>query len=424
MTGTSRHLVSASGLGRAMVCPASVVLPKDRRLAGEAADKGHAIHGFLEQAGSLGRDDALANVPEEYRAICEAIDLSDVPVSAVKFAAEVALAWDVATSTAREIGRGIGRYYGPTSRTEIVGTADVIGLSTDGTRVYVWDYKTGRTELVRAARNWQLRFLAFTACRLWGAVDAIVGLIHVPAYRVDGEDDEVEELTPTYDSAYLDAWEIDAVEGELAAAVESWLQAADDAAAGRPPRAVKGRHCDYCDAMPRCPAATAMIRAFSSGTAADELIPVSPEAAAAAWMTIEALEAVIKPAKAALYSYAAREPIELPYGVIVGAVTERGKPTYDAKIVRQVLASLHGRDVADAACDFSTTKTAIERAISAHAKATGVKAAPLKRAALKAIAEAGGEKRELKTKIKPHVPASLAREEIRALEMAMSDGTK
>ena len=42
-------LITASALSRAFACPASVVMPQVHRPAGEAAEKGTALHAHIEE---------------------------------------------------------------------------------------------------------------------------------------------------------------------------------------------------------------------------------------------------------------------------------------------------------------------------------------------------------------------------------------
>jgi hypothetical protein len=82
---------------------------------------------------------------------------------------------------------------------------------------------------------------------------------------------------------------------------------------------------------------------------------------------------------------------------------ETSREDVDGEIARRVLAEIHGAEVAERACDWSTSKAAIERALRPLATKER-KITHLKRDALAAIAEAGGVRRNVTTSIREHVP--------------------
>lgn len=67
-------LPSASALDRAIACPASVAMGPQINSSSTAADRGTAIHLYLEQC-ALGIANPLAGVPSEYHEVCLAIDV-------------------------------------------------------------------------------------------------------------------------------------------------------------------------------------------------------------------------------------------------------------------------------------------------------------------------------------------------------------
>lgn len=408
------RLLTASSLQRIAVCAASAVLPKVDSV-NERAERGQAIHVFLENVLGLGPAEAIALVPEEHRPACAAIDLEALPLDAAQWAAEVAYAFDVATGRAREIGRSIGRDYGSVGADEIVGTADVVGIfgkarlprsdimhSAD--RVFILDYKTGRTEVTRASRNWQLRYLALAASRAYGASFARVGLIHI---HDDG--------TVLYDTAALDAFELDAVAEDLGAVHRRVKAAAAELAAGRPPAATTGDHCRWCPCLAYCPAQTALVRTVAGEVdEGRELTPaLTPETAARAWERVKSIKAAVKRAESALHTWAAGHPIALPSGLVLGPV-ETTREGVDGAIARAVLSELHGWEVADKACDWSTSKAAVERALRGIAAVTGGKITHLKAAALYAIRAAGGITTTTTTSVREHVPDNRAAVQVAA----------
>jgi hypothetical protein len=390
------RLLTASSLQRYAMCAASAVLPRVESAPHERTVRGSAIHSFLEAVPVVGREEALATVPEEWRAACALIDLDALPLDGAKVAQEVTYAFNVATGKARELGRSLGRdYRGTCKATEIVGTADVVGLSADGTAVYVDDFKTGRSELARAAVNWQLRMLALAACRTYGARRAHVSLIHI-------EDNG----TAWADRASFDAFDLDVIAADLRALVARVREAAEAVAAGASPTCTTSDLCRWCPSLTYCPAQTALVRTvigeLDTDPAGGFATPVTVEQASTAWERLKSIKAAIKRAEQALYTYAAAHPIPLPGGMVLGPV-ETSREDVDGEIARRVLAEIHGAEVAERACDWSTSKAAIERALRPLATKER-KITHLKRDALAAIAEAGGVRRNVTTSIREHVP--------------------
>jgi hypothetical protein len=397
--------LSASQLQRVAVCPASAVLPRVDSVNAAAA-RGTALHSYLEAVPVVGRDEALASVPDEYRAACEALDLEALPVCAVRYAAEVAFAFDPATWRARELGRSMGRDYSGARPGEIVGTADVVGLSEDGSTLVVADWKTGRSELAKAERNWQLRFLALAGCRTYGATSAHVALVHIH-----------ENGTAHYDSAVFDPFDLAVIAHELARLANRVAFAARSHASGEPPLATTGEHCKWCPCLPYCPAQTALVRTVVSGD--PEWVesgwdrPVTPQDAARAYEIVKAVKAALARIERNLYTYAAGTPIPLPNGLVLGQV-ESTREEVDGEVARRVLAELHGQDVADRACEWSTSKAAIERALRPVAASTEQKITHLKKSALAAIAAAGGITRNTTTSVREHAPDNRAAAQVAA----------
>src|SRR5262245_1070432 len=104
-------MISASALHRIAKCPASAVLPQSHEETA-AGERGTAIHKFREDCFRIGRAKALELVPGNYRATCEALQMSVLEhLDATQYAFEVAFAYNPATDTARELGRGQGRKY-------------------------------------------------------------------------------------------------------------------------------------------------------------------------------------------------------------------------------------------------------------------------------------------------------------------------
>jgi hypothetical protein len=242
--------LTISGLARAEACPASTFLPRVEE-SSIWAEQGRAIHEFLCNAALLGRDEALSKVPVKYIEVCEVLDLERLPHgSPDAYAFEVAYAWNYETDTARELGRNTGlRDYSGGGPTEICGTADLLGVTSD--TVVVLDIKSGWAELGPPKTAAQLQGYAVAAARAYGKEKAIVGWIRLR----DGQ--------PYYEQATLDMLELDAAAARLKDIVDACLSE-ELLSAGAMDQVVPraGAHCKYCPVLRRCPAHAELVRPF------------------------------------------------------------------------------------------------------------------------------------------------------------------
>lgn len=435
MRGATAHvsrLLTASSLQRYAICSASAVLPQVQSVS-EAATRGTWLHRFAEEVPKLGREEALANVPDEYRAAAECIEVAALPLDAMRYAQEVTFAYDVVTGVAREVGRGLTREqaYANLAPAEIGGTADVVGISEDGLTVIIFDFKFGHSPIAKAAANWQIRFLVMAAARAYGAIQGRGALIHV---KTNG--------LPFYDAAAFDAFEVALIAHETAGLYERAARAEQAHRAGEVPPCTTGEHCRYCPSLAYCPAQTSLVRTVVGELEAGDLDrPLTVATAAEAWQRVKAIEAWAKRAKAVLVTYAAGNPIPLPGGLVLGSVTEAANERVDGATARAVLLDLEGGAegaiyfaswvtgsdptpaldalagwaFADQACEFSTSKTAIEKALRPVAQSLGLTFAAVNRAALGAVRAAGAMSRPTVTTVKEHVPSERAAIEVAEL---------
>jgi len=164
MSLAKRLRLSGSKIHRVWRCPASAVLPQDTSDDREARTepargRGKAVHSYLERVRSVGREQALGEVPAEVLPLCKALVIDELPTH---LATEVAYAWNWRTRTARELGRNLGhRDYDalpnpPDRSCEIPCTLDAVGMGVfkrkDGSelrRGYNGDYKVGHTRYPR-----------------------------------------------------------------------------------------------------------------------------------------------------------------------------------------------------------------------------------------------------------------------------------
>ena len=387
-------LPSASKLGLAFTCLGSATLPRVDSL-NEHADKGNAKHAFLALCLKVGRDAALAEVPEEFRADCAALDVSELPASQPgQWLAEVAFAFDVVSGEARVLGEDIGREYKAHGRTErdIAGSADLVGLTPDA--VVVIDYKTGRMPVTRCADNWQMRALSVMAARSMGRTRAQAAVLYVD-----------EDGRARYDWANFDALDLDGYASELQHLGERVLTVMSEPPTRSDYTLRTGSHCRYCPALTTCPAQGAFVRqlvATPTETLADLEAGIQDDATArAVFERLEAIEAVIKKAKAALYDRACSRPIPLGNGEVFG-LAESSRESLKGNVAWDVIAKLHGPAVADAAVELDATKAGIKRALIPVATETGQKVTALEREALDAIRAAGGAETKTTRTVKVH----------------------
>lgn len=336
----ARPITTGSGLERVAVCPGSAVLPQTGATSDDA-ERGRVIHRFLEIAGK-DRAAALAEVPDDLRPACEALDLAKLPTNPRLYAAEVAFAYHTVTGKARELGRGIGRKY-DCATTEIAGTADVIALL-EPDAVFVADFKTGWSRRPRAAQSLQLRFYALAAARAYGRTHAVVQMIRV------FDDGEVYTDEATLDAFDLDSFALDL--GTLASEIEGARQLY---AEGVEPEMVEGAHCRWCPAFPRCPAKAALIASPPS-------LEITPEGAAKAYERLRLYRQALDKAEEILKDYARATPIPLPDGTVYGPRYDSTK-RLDGKVAAKVLREWFG-DAAEAGIEIEVTQASIKRALA------------------------------------------------------------
>lgn len=306
--------LSGSGLDRADHCPASVVFPQTRTTT-PYSSRGTVLHEFLMRVPKLGRDAALAMVPEEYRGGCERLQLDGLPLDADAYAAEVAYAYNITAGIARELGRGINRDYSQLQEGEIPGTEDVVGLTDDS--VIIIDWKSGWADLGPVRENWQLRFGALAACRTYGKERAVVAIIRLM------EDGEWYVKRAELDEIDLDATEhaLRGIRGRIAQETLAFAQ-------GATLETSEGPWCRYCPAFNVCPSKMGLVRqVLTEAERANVLERTEPgllpvvlnaENAQAVYRRLEAAEAVVSRMWGVVKDYARVTPIDLGNGQVYG----------------------------------------------------------------------------------------------------------
>lgn len=364
-------------------CPASWALPHaEEAEPSEPSKRGRAIHAFLADVSEHGREAALERVPEEYRAICEAIDTDTLPTH---LAHEVAFRLNLRTGAARELGRNIDRNY-EIDRSDwdeycIDGTADLVGIDDAADAVVVYDYKTGWSAQDDAADHWQIKALALAAARAYGKSNARLGIIRV-----------WESGAVSYDVATFDAFDLDRIEVDLCAVLDRRFDAVDEIRAGRVPTVTTGRHCRYCPAFHACPAQVALVR--QAAAAPEELERklvelITPENAAKAYHRIAEVQMVLDRVKKQIHALAEKEPILLGNGRMLCPV-ERSRESIVGEKAMPILREHFGDEVAEAAAEVAVTKTRLRDALRGYAQRTGEKFKHVEQQALELLRKSGG----------------------------------
>jgi hypothetical protein len=373
--------LSGSSLQRASICPPSAILPAVQQVAA-AATRGTVWHDFLFRVNTEGLQRALEAAPAEHRAALAALDFDRLPLNPDAWAPEVSFAYNVESDTARELGRGLGRDYGPLLlEGELPGTPDVTGVHlVEDKRARVLDYKTGFAHLGAPAESWQLGFYALCAARAMGAEEAEVSFIRI---REDGE--------AYFDTAVLDFFALEAIALRLREVVARVREAQATHEAGGALALTEGEHCRRCPALPRCPAMATLATALGSGEGWLTPGELTPERAARVWERLQAARLVVERVTGALELYASEAPIPLPGGRVYG-VKKLPRDVFDARKAAPVLEQIFGAQFATKAIDTtpSLTKEGMRRALRAEAQThRGLKVEPSLRHLLEQLREAG-----------------------------------
>lgn len=354
---SAKRLPTFSALNRADVCPASAVLPASDSIS-EHSTSGTNVHRFLERVNQIGREPALLEVPDEDRALCEALDTESLPTDPAAFAPEVALAYDAVTGKAREIGRGLDRKYGAVGPTEIVGTLDIGALmGPDG--VYVGDWKKGWSHgrlTPPPERNLQLKAGLVAAARAWGRARGRGEVIRI------FDDGDSYRKTATFSPG-----QIDNAEGEIVMLASRVMLDRQTYASGGEVRAVTGPHCTYCPSFAYCPANLALARALGGDAAAvkgSTLALLTPENAPVVYQRMKQARAVIEEIEEAVRTFARQTPIDLGDGVVYGVRAE-DRREIDGRLAEQALAEVLG-EAAKVAIEPEVTLSGVERAVKKY----------------------------------------------------------
>lgn len=359
----AEFLSSGSAIERALICGSSVALPHAYHESGYT-ERGTVIHAFLEACSKIGRDDALAQVDPEWREACAELNLDGLHVQ-LSLAAEVAFAYNVETDTARELGRGAGRQYHDVRENEIPCTLDVVGvrdLDSGRRRGLYTDWKSGFRNKRSIDSATQIDFGALCVARTYGC-DLVEGQL-VNVY---------EDAAPFVQSKVVELWELDAFAAELRERHAEWKRLRDDFRAGIIPTEYQtGPWCDRCPARGFCPAQTSLLRSVLSKDLFDGFLrtePIPDDVLADAWRQVHAAQSVLSLVKSKIIGAAATRKIHLGVegdrDLWLGTVIGDGRETLDGEAVFDVVAELHGEEVATKATKVTATKKDLDAAVKA-----------------------------------------------------------
>lgn len=304
------NLPTGSAIERAMACPASCVLTRAGH-TGEAAVYGSEQHKAIEDG-----------------------DLSKLVVRLVLDGAEevrheVAYALDVDARAVREIGVSVGRNYGKLKSSEIALTID-IECRKDGTW-WVGDWKS-RSRVSPVAQNWQIRAAVIAVMSRHGA-DTAMGFL--------GYLDDSELEVELFDAFHVAAWW-----DELREMVHRIRRAAVVVGEGGAPDVNSGTWCQYCPALPYCPAHTRLALSMlgeldSVGAKVDAL---TLDQCGRAWELLKRYDVLADRVRDSIKARASREIVPLTNGRRLALVECKGRMSVDSAAVEATFREM-GREV-------------------------------------------------------------------------------
>lgn len=322
---------TASTLWLAELCPASHVLPQVRETSAEQRI-GTIVHRYLERVPVIGQAAALDEAPTDTRELLSEIIIERIPTGR----RELALAYNLDTRQGRELGEGIGREY-PGLQGELYGTVDV--LQNEHRRGAVIDYKTGQPG--PAADSLQLQALALAAARTFGWSE--VATYHV---RIDGEG-------MFWDGAEVGLCDLPVIHDR----VERIMRGMELAIQQHQKTGLivhPGTHCSMCQAMPSCPATSALTLTVHNMAHPGSDITTGIEAApAAAYAFLKRAEDFTDRLRAELKRRVELGPVPTSGGKQL-AIVEVPKKTIDAKLALPVIREALGQAAADGCCEVSS----------------------------------------------------------------------
>jgi hypothetical protein len=296
-------LPTGSSVERAIRCAGSCVLSRAGH-TGDAAVYGSTNHKEIE--------DGDTSRPVVRRVVEGAEDVRH----------EVSYALDVERRAVREIGVSLGRDYGPLADTEIALTID-IECRKNG-MLWVGDWKS-RARVSSVAENWQIR-CAVIAVMSRHSADTAVGFL--------GYLDDSELELDTFDAFHVSTWW-----EELRAMLSRIRKAADVIAAGQVPEVNSGSWCQYCPALPYCPAHTRLaLSMLGELEKVDQAIgELTADQCGRAWELLKRFDTVADRVRETIRERARRETVPLSNGRRLSLVECKGRMSFDQKKAKELL---------------------------------------------------------------------------------------
>lgn len=372
--------LTASQIDRAYRCPASFALPSVQILSGNEANRGTAIHRFLELVHLRGREEALAEVPVDapWRQTCERIDMDELLSGLSETEVEISLAYNPLNDEARVIRGGHSRASCAVSSDEIIGKADLIITRQDGMTVVI-DYKTGRHR-IHVDECGQVQLLGLAVARERRLSQVCVAVIHI-----------YEDGTLSFDEMLLRDADLERVARRVRVAFENVKSVRQQVMLGHTPDVVIGDHCKFCPAFRACPAninlARGLLTANETFESTGELTPIQ---AGAIWERVMRARRVLDEIELGLKDYIDHTPIPHPDGKHEIARVETIRETINGKMAVPVLHKYLG-DVADEVIEPTVSKMALEKFVRAACEKQGEARAIIK-SILSGLREAGAVK--------------------------------
>lgn len=362
--GLSRSSVTGSGMERWMACRVSSVLERAfDEVGSEWAQRGRAVHSYLQiVGGGFPAVEALDLVDEEHRDACRAIELEDLR-DVLVLTAELSLAYNPMTDTARVLGVALNREYAAAGVTddEVPLTVDIAGLDDpkQPSIGFVGDFKTGWSKRTPAGRNWQMRGGALALARAFDLDMVRVQLIHLhenrPAYRDRAQ----------FEAADLAVFAAEArVRHELARADREHLNAT-----GQRPDATQGSWCNHCPSYHACPAKTALVRTILQETEIEvRVTSMTDSELALAWKKARQAQIVLDRIVSSIFGIASQRPILLDRQADgreewLGITEKESNLKIDGKLAREVIGELLDEAAVDEVMKYEVTQKALETAI-------------------------------------------------------------
>jgi len=384
------RLLSGSKVPVVVNCAASHVLPHCSESGTEPQERGTALHLFVEMCGTDGWTtgralEEIGRLWPEHLEECKGLDLDTIKDILLDAAPEVAMAYSTERG-GRILGQSIARdYRGRGAKPdEICMTIDAL-IVMDG-KVHLIDWKSGFSDLGPILDNGQMFTAAVTAASAYKVDRAIMTIIDLNTMRRD--------------TAEVGLFELAAYRSRIAVMEQEIHTATKRVADGRAPDVIEGAWCRNCKAYNACPAKKSLALELATGVDSFGLA-LNREQMADAWVKVKLVRDMMNKIDKSIRAEAAREPIPLPNGKIIGQVHKKGNESLDGDIMYTVVEELHGRDVAGDAVKYTATKTGLTKALRSH----GIdKPAVAQKVILKEVGNRGGSKRTPSTKIEEYMP--------------------